>query len=203
MFKKYFILSGIISALLLFLIATIYYPGGSVYDKNAVGFDWKNNYITNLFGEKAVNGFDNLARPWAIAAMLVLSVSIGVFFVQFSKKIMVKRASNIIRYFGVGAMVCAFLTVTPYHDLMVALAVSMALLSMFYITVFIFKSKLLFFKILSVACLLVFYSSNYIYYANTYTVILPTMQKLTFLMTIIWALGLEYFTDKKDFEAIK
>lgn len=203
MLKKYFTLIGIITSLVLFFISTVYYPGGSQHDKNEDGFYWKHNYISNLFGEKAVNGFENLARPWAIGAMFFLSISVAVFFIQFSKRISNRISSNIIRYFGVGAMICAFLTVTPYHDLMVALAITMALLSMFYITVFVFKSRFIFFKILSVVCLLSFYSSNLIYYTSTYLEILPIMQKFTFLVTIIWVLGLEYFTDKKDFEAIK
>lgn len=203
MLRKYFTFIGIITSLVLFFISTIYYPGGSQHDKNDVGFYWKHNYISNLFGEKAVNGLENLARPWAVAAMFFLAISIAVFFVQFSKKISNRISSNIIRYFGVGAMICTFLTVTPFHDLMVAIAFTMALLSMFYITVYIFKSRLHFFKILSVVCLLAFYSSNFIYYTSTYLEILPIMQKLTFLVTIIWVLGLEYFTKKEDFEHIQ
>ena len=62
MFKKHFVLIGIIVALLLLLIATLVYPGGSLSNKNAVGFDWSKNFISNLFAEKAVNGLDNPAR---------------------------------------------------------------------------------------------------------------------------------------------
>jgi hypothetical protein len=38
MLKKYSVLIGIIIALLLLLIATLVYPGGSVFDKNAIGW---------------------------------------------------------------------------------------------------------------------------------------------------------------------
>lgn len=43
MLRQYSILLGIIISLLLLLVATLYYPGGSQYDKNSVGYDWKNN----------------------------------------------------------------------------------------------------------------------------------------------------------------
>ena len=72
MLRKYLILFGIIISILLLLVATLYYPGGSQYDKNSIGYDWKNNYISNLFGEKGVNGSDSASRFWAIPGMLFL-----------------------------------------------------------------------------------------------------------------------------------
>ncbi|MES2278189.1 MAG: hypothetical protein V4592_19320 [Bacteroidota bacterium] len=203
MFKKHTILIGIIIALLLLVVATQYYPGGSQVDKNSVGFSWRQNYLSNLFGDKAVNGAPNTSRPWADAGMFFLSVSIAWFFTGFSKKIPAKRPANIIRYFGIGATLCAFLAVTPYHDIMVTMGCTLVLVSLFYTTVFIFKSKLTLFKVLSVACLLVFYSAMYIYYTRSYLGILPTLQKLALALTVSLVLGLQYFTTVADFEAGK
>src|SRR3954468_607216 len=203
MLKKYSILFGIIISISLLLIATRYYPGGSQFDKSVVGYDWKNNYISNLFGEKAINGAHNTSRFWAVAGMMFLSVSFAIFFIQFSKKIPVKGAANVIKYFGTGAMLFTFLIATPLHDLMITIASTMTLISIFYITVFVFKSRLLLFKFICVACLLVFYCSLYMYYSGTYLKFLPIMQKVTFASTIILILGLEYFSQKEDFEHIK
>lgn len=100
-------------------------------------------------------------------------------------------------------MVFAFLTITPYHDEMVTISGTLALVSIFYITVFVFKSKLQIFKILSVICLLVAYSCNYIYYTGRFLALLPAMQKLAVAILIIWMLGLEYFTGKEDFQQNK
>ena len=166
MIRKHLILIGIIIALSLLLISTLNYPGGSQADLNSKGFDWKNNYLCNLFDIKAMNGTTNLARPWAVAGMFFLCLSAALFFLDFSKKIPDKSSSRIIRYSGGGSMVFAFLTVTPYHDLMVTLANTLALVSLFYITVFIFRSKLSTLKILSVACLLIAYACTYIYYSG-------------------------------------
>jgi hypothetical protein len=63
-------LTGIIISMVLLFIAAIYYPGGSQLDKNTIGYDWKNNYLSNLFSEKAV--LENASRLWAIGGMLFL-----------------------------------------------------------------------------------------------------------------------------------
>jgi len=203
MLKKYSILLGIFFSILLLLIATLYYPGGSQFDKTSIGYDWKNNYISNLFAKKAVNGLNNASRFWAIGGMMFLSASFALFFVGFSKKIPARGAAKVIKYFGTGATLFTFLIATPLHDKMITIASTMTLISIFYITVFVLKSRLQLFKFLCVACLLVFYCSLYIYYSGTYLTFLPIMQKVTFASTIILILGLEYFTQKEDFEHIK
>ena len=198
--KKHSILLGIIIAMVLLFVATLHYPGGSQHSDTSVGYDWRNNYLCNLFSTKVVNGAANASRPWAVAGMLFLSVSFGLFFFEFSAKIPAAGAAKIVKYCGVGAMVFAFLVVTPYHDPMVTTAGTLALISMFYITVFIFKSRLHLFKVLSVICLLVFYCCNYIYYTRTYLDILPVLQKVLFALAITWVLSLHYFTTAADFQ---
>jgi hypothetical protein len=202
MLKKYSILLGIVISISLLLIATLYYPGGSQFDKAAAGYDWKNNYISNLFGEKAINGADNRARYWAVGGMMLLSLSFAVFFVEFSKRIPARNAARVIKYFGAAAMVFTFLIATPLHDAMITIASTMTLISLFYITVFVFKSRLLLFKFLCVACLLVYYLSLFMYYSGTSLKFLPIIQKVTFATTIILILGLQYLTTIKDFEGL-
>jgi len=200
MLKKYSTLYGIIISLILLLIATLYYPGSSQYDKNSIGYDWGNNYLSNLFGPKAVNGTDNAAQLWAIAGMLFLCGSFALFFIDFSKKIPQKGASKMIKYCGVSAMLFAFLAVTPYHDKMITIASTLALISMFYITIFVFKSKLHLFKALCIVCLIVSYSCNYMYFTRSNVEFLPIMQKITLLITITWVLSLQYFAQKAGFQ---
>ena len=202
MIKKYSVLIGVILAVLLLIIATLIYPGGSLFDKNAVGFDWTKNFISNLFAAKAINGSDNPSRIWADSGMIFLSVSFAIFFIRFSKKIPTKTAANVIKYLVVAGMFFNFLIVTPLHDIMVTISSTLYLVSIFYITVFILKSKLHLFKFLCIICLLIFYYTLYLYGSGSYT-FLPIMQKITFLSTIILILCLEYFTKKEDFEHIK
>ena len=199
MLKKHLIIIGLTISMILLGIATRFYPGGSQLDKNAIGFDWANNYLCNLFNEKAVNGASNPARFWAIGGMFLLCASITLFFSRFSKKIPKKRDANIIQYSGMGAMFCTFLVVTSYHDLMTIFASTFGLLTIFYITVYTFISKLTFFKYLSVLCLLNLYVNNYIYYTQNLLYLLPILQKVSLLSILIWLLALEYVATKEDF----
>lgn len=201
MIKKYSVLIGIIISILLLLIAILLYPGGSLFDKNSVGFEWSKNFISNLFAAKAINGSDNPSRIWADSGMIFLGVSFAIFFIRFSKKIPTKSAANVIKYLGVAAMLFKFLIVTPLHNIMVTISSTLYLVCIFYITVFILKSKLHLFKFLCIICLVIFYYSLYLYGSGDYT-FLPIMQKVTFLSTIILILCLEYFTKKEDFQHI-
>lgn len=202
MLKKHSILLGIMIALLLLLIATWYYPGGSQADKNSVGYSWANNYISNLFGAKAVNGASNPSRFWAVGGMVFLSAGFALFFVEFSKRIPVKGAAKIIKYVGAGGMLFTFLIATPLHDTMITVASTMFLIGMFYITVFVLKSKLHLLKFCCVICLTVFYATLYLYGSGNFK-FLPVMQKITFAITIALVLGLQYFTQKDDFQPVK
>jgi hypothetical protein len=123
------------------------------------------------------------------------------FFIEFPKKIASKGAAKIIRYCGVSAMIFTFLAVTPYHDTMIRIASTLALISMFYITVFVFKSRLHLLGILSVVCLLVSYSCNYVYFTRSYVEYLPIFQKIVLAITITWILSLQYLTSITDFQS--
>jgi len=201
MLKKYSVLLGVIISVSLLLIAATVYPGGSLFEKNSIGFDWTKNFISNLFASKAVNGSDNPSRIWADAGMIFLSISFAIFFINFSKKIPQKNAANVIKYLGAGNMLFNFLIVTPLHDLMVTIASTLFLVSLFYITVFILKSRLLLFKFACIICLLIFYYTLYLYGSGHWDY-LPIMQKVTFVSSILLVLGLEYFTKSEDFEHI-
>jgi len=203
MIKKNIILIGIFTAILLFVVAAFYYPGGSQIDKNTIGYDWENNYLCHLFNDKAINGKENASMLWAILGMFVLCVTISLFFIRFSNKIKSPHAALIIRYTGSAAMLAAFFVITPYHDVMTTIASILALITLFYITIFIFRSNLKYFKLLSVFCILILYVNNFIYYTGQFLRLLPVMQKISFVCIVIWILGLEYFTTKGDFQLSK
>lgn len=200
MLKTHALPLTLLVALTLLFIATTLYPGGTQNDRHAIGFDWRYNYLSNLFLKRALNGMDNPARLWAISGMLLLCVTFAWFFFGYSKLISSRSAARVIRFSGVGAALFSFLAVTRYHDVVITIASTLALLSMFYITVFLFRSKLHFFKFLSVLTLLIGYLCNYVYVNHDYWNWLPFMQKLTFLATTSWMLSLHYFTHAKDFQ---
>ena len=84
---------------------------------------------------------------------------------------------------------------------MTTLSSVFALIAIFYITIFIFKSKRHIFKFLCAACLAVLYLNNYIYYTQNGLEFLPIFQKISFVMGTIMILGLDYFITKEDFQS--
>lgn len=193
MVPKHSILAGIVISVALLLISTSLYPGGSISDKNSEGFIWSQNFISNLFQEKAINGADNPGRIWAGLSMLFLSLSFGLFFIRFSKKIPHRSSALTVRYLGTAGMICNFLIITPYHDIMVTLGSTFFLASVFYITVFVYRSRLTFLKVLCTTCMLTFYYTLFLFGTGDLR-LLAIMQKITFLHVIVLILLLEYFT---------
>ena len=86
MLRKHFVVIGIRLALVFLIVSTFFYPGGSQYDETAAGFHWQHNYLSNLVNEKAVNGINNTARPWAVLGVFFLTAAVAVFFMRFYKK---------------------------------------------------------------------------------------------------------------------
>ena len=201
--KHYAILLGISIGTVLLLLSTLYYPGGTYLDAQAEGYNWANNYISNLLRPLAVNGEANSARPFAIFGVLFLTASFGWFFVRFSAKLKIKSASLVIKYLGILATLFGFITVVPpMHDLMVTLSSILTLLIFFYITVMVLKSKLTWLKVMSVLFLATFYFGAYMYFSRFQLAYMPIVQKIIFLMKIIWVISLEYGTRKEDFAHI-
>ncbi len=139
MIKKYSVLICLAISVVLIVIATVVYPGGSLLNKDSIGFDWSKNFISNLFAEKAINGSYNTSRIWAIIGTIFHSVGFGIFFINMSKKIPSKHASTVLILVGVATILFNFLVVTPLHDIIVAISSTLSLLGLFYITVFILQ----------------------------------------------------------------
>ncbi len=203
MIQKNLIFTGLMLGVLFLTIAIFYYPGGTIYNEFSIGYSWADNYISNLLRPLAVNGMENPARPWAVFGVLIFTASSGLFFYQFSTFIQVKSAALVIRYTGLLASFLGFLIIIPsLHDLMVTLTSTLSLLIFFYLTVFTIKAKKPILAIMSVLFLLLFYFATFMYSSKFHLEYMPIMQKLVFLVKIVWILTLSYFTKKEDFEHI-
>ncbi|HRI20123.1 MAG TPA: hypothetical protein PLA68_04195 [Panacibacter sp.] len=202
MIKKHAVLTGVVISFILMITAISIYPGGSIFNKNSVGFDWSGNFISNLFAEKALNGAENPSRIWAYLGMILLPVSYAIFFNNMSKKLPEKDARNILKYGGVANIMCMFLIVTSLHDIMLNISITLFWTCIIVITVFILKTRLYLFKFLCIVCLLIFYYSIFLWATNDWD-LLPVMQKVNFINSTLLILGLEYFTKQEDFAHIK
>ena len=202
MIKKYSVLICIVISVILMVIATLVYPGGSLLDKNSTRFQWSKNFISNLFAAKAVNGLENPSRIWALIGMAFHSIGYGIFFINTSKKIPQRHSANVLKYIGVSNILFSFLIVTPLHDIMVTISSTLFLIGLFYITVFSLKTKLHLLKFCCIICLLTFYYTLYLYGSGDWG-LLAIMQKVSFISSMLLVLGLEYFTKFEDFKRIK
>lgn len=197
--KKYSVLICIIISLIFLLIATSLYPGGSIDDLDSSGFIWSKNFFSNLFNEKAINGDPNPSRIWALTGMAFHSIAYGLFFVHSSSKIPQKHAAYVLKFVGIANMLFTFLIATPLHDYMITISSTLSLLGLFYLTVFILKTKLQFLKAFSIGSLLLFYYTLYLYGAGDRG-LLAVMQKIAFFCFTLLILIIEYFTKSADFQ---
>lgn len=200
--RKYSVLLCVVISVLFLVVATSLYPGGSINDKNSVGFDWSKNFFSNLFLVKALNGVSNPSRIWALIGMAFNSVAYGLFFIHTSQKIPQKHTGLVLRFIGVINMLFTFLIATPLHDIMVTVSSTLTMIGLFYITVFILRTKLHWLKFFCIGSLLIFYFTLYLYGARDWG-LLAVMQKVTFLCFLLLVLTIEYFTRGADFQRTK
>jgi hypothetical protein len=199
--KKHAVLICLMLSVILIVIAASVYPGGSIIDKNAIGFDWSKNFISNLFAANAINGQENPGRIWAVVAMAFQSVGYGVFFINMAKKIPSKPWAKTLNFIGVANLLLIFLIATPLHDVG-TLSIILTLLGLFAITIFVLKSKLHWLKLGCIICLLAFYVFFFFYgFGNLNWAVI--MQKVYNLSAILLVLALEYFTKPEDFAPVE
>jgi hypothetical protein len=195
--KKYEVLLSLAIASILILIATLQYAGGTIQDKNTIGFDWSRNFFSNLFQENSLNGLPNLGRICHFG-MIFYSLGNGVFFINMSKKISDKQATLVLKIVGYSEILFNFLIATPLHDSMVAITSTLTLLGLFYITIFSFRTSLHLLKIGCVLSMLVFYYTLFLYGTGNWG-LLAIMQKVTIIGNMLLVISIEHFVQKEDF----
>lgn len=189
---------GIICTLVFMAIAMLQYPGGTYLDVTTVGYDWTQNFISNLFKEKALNGAENSAQYWAFAGMFFYAFTCALFFIHTAKKIPNSTAANFVKYTGILTMPCILMVATPFHDLMLAVSNYLFWACIIAITVYLLKSKSYLLAFYALLCILIFYYATYLYIAQSWET-LVIVQKVNNLSAIILIFSIEYFTTKESF----
>ncbi len=185
---------GILCFLLLFVYAACHYPGGSQFDADSIGFDWVNNYWCDLLFSPTSYGKENPSKPIAIAAMSVLCISMYLFFYSFSIQLSKNKCwKNSLQCFGFLAMLFGFLISTSYHNLMIILSSSCGIIVLLAILLGLKKHQLKFFLFSGTFCLLLLLANNLIYYTPLSKAYLPLIQKITFLLVLLWTVALNVY----------
>ena len=171
----------------LYIIATFYYPGGSQHDPTSHGFSWAHNYWCNLLNEIAINGTYNPARPFALAAMLVLCISLAIFWYQFPIiTSLYKPLRLLMQIAGSLSMITGFFLFTSQHDFLVNIA---SLFGLIATAITLFRmyqlkwTRLFRLGIFNAGLVLL---NNILYYGNGLRTYLPVVQKITFLFFLCW-----------------
>ena len=192
-------MAGIGAFILLYLIAALLYPGGSQANSQSVGFSWMHNYWCNLLNSQAINGQPNQAQPVALLAMLILCISLAVFWYLLPNLFAFRRASRmIIQGTGISSMVMAALIFTSYHDRLINLAGLLGLVTLLYTFIGLYQQKYKGLFWLGCGCFALMGLNNYIYYTHDQLYWLPSLQKITFAFFLSWVGFLNWEIYKKQ-----
>jgi hypothetical protein len=180
-------LFGSVLFILLYIIATLYYPGGTYLNNGSQGFSWTQNYWCNLLSEKAINGQPNPARPIALTAMAVLGLTLGFFWYEFPRWAKFKTKERyIVQTSGFLSMVIGLFVITSIHDTIINVAGVFGLVALTGTLIGLWKlgwRGLFYMGIVVVGLIglnnLLYYQKNLMYY-------LAVVQKITFLYFLLW-----------------
>ena len=181
-------LFGTVIFFVLYILATILYPGGSQVDKNSIGFSWTNNYWCNLLNETAINGQPNPAKSIALTGMLVLCLTLSFFWFIFPRQINTSKNLKLtIQVSGILAMTVAFFLFTDInHDLVTNLASSFGAIATIGTFIGLYKKKWFGLFAFGLLNILLVALNNLCYYNKELIIYLPVIQKISFASFLIW-----------------
>ena len=179
---------GTLLFVILYCVATLFYPGGSQVDKSSIGFSWTNNYWCNLLNETAINGQPNPAKPIALTGMFVLCLTLSFFWFIFPRQINTSKNLKLsIQVPGILAMTVAFLLFTNInHDLVTNLASLFGAIATIGTFIGLYKNKWFGLFAFGFLNILLVGLNNLCYYNNELIVYLPVIQKISFAAFLIW-----------------
>jgi hypothetical protein len=176
----------------LYIVAASLYPGGSFFNRAAVGYDWKTNYWCELLAATAKNGRPNPGRPFAFSAMIILAFSIGTCWYLLPLVMKHRYARVTIRVCGTLSMAISLFISSPYHDMVINISGGFALIALVSTFFGLYKMKAHALLSLGILCVLLAMLNNFIYHTNTFMEVLPVVQKITFACFLTWFAGLSW-----------
>jgi hypothetical protein len=203
--KKFLLLTptfGTLLFVILYFIATLFYPGGSQVDKNSIGFSWLNNYWCNLLNEQAIDGQLNSGKPIAMTAMFILCLTLILFWFLFPKYVTVdKKLALTIKVCGSCAMIIGFLLFTNInHDLLTNLASGFGVIATIGVLIGLYKIGWKGLFVFGLLNFLLVGLNNYVYYSKGLIIYLPAVQKITFALFLFWVCSIDlnlYYGQRK------
>jgi len=183
---------GVLVSFGLLAAAAARYPGGTHLAADTVGYRWTENFLCPLFAPQALNGADNGARPFAIVALLLLCVSLGVLFFVISRSTDSRLHRKAIEIGGIGTAAYSMFVVTPIHDLVINIGFgfgAVALLAVGHLMWLERRKGLLHWGLVVLALK---GASAVSYYGNVCFDWLPLLQKAGIVVGVGWLLAVRY-----------
>jgi len=188
--KRFWILAPLIGSLIfivLYVISAMLYPGGSHADAHSKGFSWMHNYWCNLLNEPAMNGEMNKGRPVAIAAMIVLALTLLSFWLLYPKLMQFKSTSRMIVWLSAFLSVISISFLSgPLHDISINISGFFGLIAMAGAYIGIYKNRWYMLFAFGILNLLLIAANNYMYHSGNGMYYLPVIQKIAFLSCLLW-----------------
>ncbi len=193
-----FPLLGMVSFVVLYIMAALVYPGGSVAYPQQNGFNFWNNYLCDLLDEFALNGELNTARFYARYALTILCTSLLLLWF-YLPKLFAKTTLNqhIMWVSGLLSLLVVFFLAAQIHDEIVRIAGVFGVIAFISSSVELYKAGYVKLCMLGFSCLLIFLVNYYIYETGMYLRSLPVIQKVTFVCCLLWFLVLNLELYKK------
>ncbi|MGN6293272.1 MAG: hypothetical protein ACTHMV_11055 [Chitinophagaceae bacterium] len=182
----YLPVAGIVLFSLLYVIATLLYPGGSDIDRHAKGFNWLHNYWCELMAPYSQNGQPNTARSLAISAMCVLAASLALIWYFVPSHLPFSRPlQKFISLCGVLSMAILFFLFSYDHDQVINMASTLGFMAILLTSAGLYRKKMFLLFGLGVIGFLLGLLNTWLYYSGQ-RYYLPVVQKITFIFFLAW-----------------
>jgi hypothetical protein len=191
-------LIGIGLFVLFYILSALNYPGGSWYSPNQEGFSFWHNYLCDLLDVYAINGEINTARFYAIIALGFLFAGLFWLWLYLPRLFMTSSLNQKIMWLSglLSIFTIPFLALGD-HDLIVRISGVFGVVAFFTCSVELIKAGHTYLFVLGILCIMVFLMNYYIYETGSFIPSLPVIQKITFLLFIVWFIGLNIVLYRK------
>ena len=186
--SKYFLLpvAGVVCYALLYFIAALLYPGGTHEHPASKGYSWTENYWCNLLSENAINGQPNPASPVAFFAMVIVCLSVLMFWwliISFSD--LQSGVKRLLKACALLSMAISIFIFTPYHDAVINVAGGFGVIVLIACYYILYKRNDRMLFLYGIFTFLLMVVNNIMYHGGWFHW-LPVVQKFTIFFFLLW-----------------
>ena len=181
-----------------YILSALNYPGGSWYSQIQEGFSFWHNYLCDLLDVYAINGELNTARFYAIIALGFLCAGLFWLWLYLPRLFMTSSLNQKIMWVSglLSIFTIPFLALGD-HDLVVRISGVFGVVAFITCSVELIKAGHTYLFTLGILCIMIFLMNYYIYETGSFIPSLPVIQKITFLLFIVWFIGLDIVLYRK------